>query len=323
MTVAFTVLGVLSLIFLFVGLERTLGPQPGRIEERLMRYATRQTGGRDDDMDETAYQLALARAVSRPLGKAIQGRSFAEQIQADLRRADLTWRASEFLTLQAGLAAFLALVGILIVQNPIAPFILAVLGIYGPRLWLKHRQGKRLKAFNDQLPDTISIIANSLRAGMSMLQAMESLAREGPHPTSTEYARVVREIGLGVAPQEALMHFVDRMRSDDLDLMVTAILVQHEVGGNLSKILDTIAHTIRERIKLKGEIKTITSQQRMSGAILAGMPAVAAGGLMVLAPSYFTPMINPIGPWTALLPIGAFSIFIGWMIIQKIVDIEV
>ncbi len=323
MTVAFTVMAAVGLVLLFVGLERSLGPQPGRIEERLLRYASRTSGGHEEDLDDATYQLTMARAVSRPLGRAIAGRSFADQIQTDLRRADLTWRASEFLTLQAGLAAFLALVGLFVLQNAAAPFILAIVGIYAPRIWLKQRQAKRMKNFQSQLPDTISIIANSLRAGMSMLQSMESLAREGPHPTSQEYARVVREIGLGVAPQEALIHFVDRMRSDDLDLMVTAILVQHEVGGNLSKILDTISHTIRERIKLKGEIKTITSQQRMSGAILAGMPLAAAGGLMLFAPGYFKPMIDPIGPWTALLPIGAFSIFIGWMIIRKIVDIEV
>jgi tight adherence protein B len=323
MTVALTVLGAMGFVLLFIGLERSLGPQPGRIEERLHRYASRQSDLLNDDIEDATYQLVVARAISLPLGRAIQGRTFAEQIQADLRRADLTWRASEFLTLQAGLTVFLALVGLLILQNALAPFLLGFVGFYAPRIWLKQRQAKRLKNFQNQLPDTISIIANSLRAGMSMLQSMESLAREGPHPTSQEYARVVREIGLGIAPQDALLHFVDRMRSDDLDLMVTAILVQHEVGGNLSKILDTISHTIRERIKLKGEIKTITSQQRMSGGILAGMPLAAAGGLMLFAPAYFTPMINPVGPWTALLPIGAFSIFVGWMIIQKIVDIEV
>jgi len=104
---------------------------------------------------------------------------------------------------------------------------------------------------------------------------------------------------------------------------VTAILVQHEVGGNLSKILDVISHTIRERIKLKGEIRTITSQQRMGGAILAGMPAVAAGALMIFAPGYFRPMFDPPGPWTASLAVGVISIGFGWMVIRKIVDIEV
>jgi tight adherence protein B len=323
MTVVFTVIGAVALLMVFIGLERAFAPQPGRIEERLMRYATRQSGVIDDDMDETTYQIAAARAITRPLNRAIQGRSFAEQIQADLRRADLTWRASEFLTLQAGLGLLLGLIGLLMVQNPIAPFGLGLLGIYAPRFWIKRRQSKRMKAFNDQLPDTISIIANSLRAGMSMLQSMETLAREGPHPTAIEYARVVREIGLGISPQDALLHFVDRMRSDDLDLMVTAILVQHEVGGNLSKILDTISHTIRERIKLKGEIKTITSQQRMGGMILAGMPVVAAGALSIFAPGYFRPMFDPPGPWTASLGVGALSIFFGWMVMRKIVDIEV
>lgn len=320
MTVAFTVLTAVGVLLVFVGLERAFAPQPGRIEERLMRYSIRAPGRAEEYPEEYALQFA---PITRPLSRAIEGRSFADQIQADLRRADLTWRASEFLTLQAALGLMMAAIGFFIVQNPFAPVGLGVIGVYGPRIWLKRRQAARLKAFNDQLPDTISIIANSLRAGMSMLQAMEQLAREGPHPTSVEYARVVREIGLGISPQDALMHFVDRMRSDDLDLMVTAILVQHEVGGNLSKILDTIAHTIRERIRLKGEIRTITAQQRMGGIILAAMPAVAAGALMIFAPGYFRPMFDPPGPWTASLGVGALSIAFGWMIIRKIVDIEV
>jgi tight adherence protein B len=166
-------------------------------------------------------------------------------------------------------------------------------------------------------------MSNSLRSGMSLLQAMEMISREGAAPTGPEFARVVREIGLGVAPEEALLHLVRRIRSDDLDLMVTAVMVQHEVGGNLSKILDTIAHTIRERVKIKGEIRAITGQQRMAGYMLAGLPVFVGGILLLIAPKYILAFVNPPGPWTALPICAVLGILFGFLVIQKIVAIEV
>src|SRR5205085_11311004 len=135
--------------------------------------------------------------------------------------------------------------------------IFGAVGWFIPKVWLARRQAGRLKAFNNQLGDTISLMSNSLRSGLSLVQSMEMISREAEPPISEEFQRVVREIGLGVGPQDALQHFVRRVNSDDLDLLVTAILVQFEVGGNLSKILDSIATTIRERVKLKGEIRTM------------------------------------------------------------------
>jgi tight adherence protein B len=133
----------------------------------------------------------------------------------------------------------------------------------------------------------------------------------------------VREIGLGLSPQDALLHLVRRIKSDDLDLAVIAIMVQHEVGGNLSRILDTIAYTIRERVKLKGEIRSITAQQRLAGLILAGLPLFVSGALVLLTPTYILAFFNPIGPWTILPVIGGIGIIIGFLVIQKIVAIEV
>jgi tight adherence protein B len=164
-------------------------------------------------------------------------------------------------------------------------------------------------------------MSNSLRSGMSLLQAMDMVAREGSPPISEEFARVTREVGLGLSPQDALNHLVRRIRSEDLDLMVTAINVQHEVGGNLTKILDSISTTIRERVKLKGEIRTITSQGRMSGYMLAGLPVAVAGVLALMSPKYMLPLFNM--PYLILPIAAAISVGFGFLVIQKIVDIEV
>jgi tight adherence protein B len=198
-----------------------------------------------------------------------------------------------------------------------------------PRFWLGRRRSGRLNAFNKQLPDTITLIANALRAGSSFLQAIEMVVREAQPPITTEFSRVVREVNLGLAFDAALENMVRRVRSDDLELMTTAITIQHQVGGNLAEILDSIAFTIRERVRIKGEIKTLTSQQRMSGYVVAALPIGLIAFLMVIAPGFMQPMFQK-PPEIAGLPAGViilavagFSMFIGFMAIRRIVDIEV
>ena len=158
-------------------------------------------------------------------------------------------------------------------------------------------------AFNKQLPDTITLIANALRAGSSFLQAIELVVRESRPPISVEFGRVIREVNLGLPFEDALENMVRRVRSDDLELMATAISIQHNVGGNLAEILDSIAFTIRERIRIKGEIRTLTAQQRLSGYVVAFLPISLAGFLFVAAPGFMAPMFaNP--PAVLGLPAG-------------------
>ena len=149
-------------------------------------------------------------------------------------------------------------------------------------------------AFNKQLPDTITLIANALRAGSSFLQAIELVVRESRPPVSTEFGRVIREVNLGLPFEQALENMVRRVRSDDLELMATAISIQHQVGGNLAEILDSIAYTIRERVRIKGEIRTLTAQQRLSGYVVGFLPIALAGFLFIAAPNFMEPMfLNP------------------------------
>src|SRR4029079_18837917 len=170
-----------------------------------------------------------------------------------------------FLIMQTAVAVVVGLLAWLVSGTPFVGVLFGAVGWFGPKLWLGRRQAARLKAFNDQLADTIALMSNSLRSGLSLVQSREMISREAEPPIAEEFQRVVREIGLGVGPQEALLHLVRRVDSDDLELMVTAILVQFEIGANLSRILDSIANTIRERVKLQGEIRTMSAQGRMAG----------------------------------------------------------
>src|SRR5690606_22517572 len=128
-----------------------------------------------------------------------------------------------------------------------------------PGLYVKRRKSGRRKAFDSQLADTVMMMANALRGGFSLLQAMDLVSREAPSPTAEEFTRVIREVGLGLAPEDALEQMVQRTGSDALDIMVTAINIHHEGGGNLAQVLDTIGHTIRERVRIKGEIAALTA----------------------------------------------------------------
>ena len=219
--------------------------------------------------------------------------------------------------------------GVPTLRNPIALLVGMFIGFMLPRFWLGRRKSGRLNAFDKQLPDTITLIANALRAGSSFLQAIELVVRESRPPISTEFGRVIREVNLGLAFDTALENMVRRVRSDDLELMATAISIQHTVGGNLAEILDSIAFTIRERVRIKGEIRTLTAQQRMSGYVVGFLPIALAGFLFVAAPGFMAPMFDdrasviglPLG--VIILFVGGFAMFIGFMLIRKIVDIEV
>jgi tight adherence protein B len=313
-----TSVGIACLVF---GADRVLRREHGTVDRRLRRY-----GGRAYQLTEEEQKQAASAQVTQMLAKrvedSISGRTFAATLQTNLARANLKLTIGEFLILQATAAVITGALAFLISQTLFVAIVFGILGWFVPRVWLARRQAARLKAFNDQLGDTIQLMSNSLRSGLSLVQSMEMISREGEPPISEEFQRVVREIGLGVGPQEALQHLVRRVNSDDLELLVTAILVQFEIGGNLSRILDTIAGTIRERVKLYGEIRTMSAQGRMAGYVLSGLPVAIGGLLMLIAPSYMGKLFSP-GPWLLLPFFAVCGVVTGTFVIRKLVAIEV
>jgi len=310
-----------GVVALMIGVERVLRPDRTTLDKRLRRY-----GGRAFQMTDEEQKQAASQQVTQMLAKrveaSISGRTFAAALQTDLARANLRLTVGEFLIMQTAAAAVVGMLAWLVSGTPFVGIMFSAVGWFGPKLWLGRRQAARLKAFNDQLADTIALMSNSLRSGLSLVQSMEMISREAEPPVSEEFQRVVREIGLGVGPQEALLHLVRRVASDDLELLVTAILVQFEIGGNLSRILDSIASTIRERVKLHGEIRTMSAQGRMAGYVLSGLPVAIGGLLMLIAPSYMGALFSP-GPWLVLPVMAVIGIIMGSLVIRKLVAIEV
>src|SRR5688572_30223858 len=196
-------------------------------------------------------------------------------------------------------------------------------GFFAPRIYVSRQTSQRLVRFENQLPDTLGLWVNALRSGFSVLQAMEAISRDAPEPTATEFKRVVQEVQLGIDVEDALEHLLARVESDDLDLVVTAVNIQREVGGNLAEILETISHTVRERVKIKGEIRVLTSQGRATGYLISGLPIAVALFLSVIQPGFMNPMFESRTCGWPMLGIGLALIGMGMAAIQKIVNIEI
>jgi tight adherence protein B len=306
-----------------------------QVSARLERYASGNAKDANAQSQGGLQEMLNSSVALAQLNRVVENRDFGANLARDIARADLRIKVSEFLMIWAAsivgvpLLMLVLSLGLPTLRNPIFLLLGALLGFFLPRLWLGRRKSGRLNAFNKQLPDTITLLANALRAGSSFLQAIELVVRESRPPISTEFSRVIREVNLGLPFEQALENMVRRVRSDDLELMATAISIQHTVGGNLAEILDSIAYTIRERIRIKGEIKTLTAQQRLSGYVVGFLPIGLAGFLFVAAPNFMNAMfLNPpevlgLPAGVVILIFGGFMMFIGFMLIRKIVDIEV
>jgi tight adherence protein B len=331
-TLAAAGLAGLSVLIIFFALA-----SGSSVNERLERYASapatetpEKKGGRPNLGEALASSAALT-----SFNRVVENRDWGANLSRELARADLALKPSEYLAIRAasllgfpmGMIALSPLLPMF--GNPLAWLGGVVVGFWLPRFWLSRRKSKRLKAFNGGLADTITLIANALRSGSSFLQAIEMVVRETQPPISTEFARVIREVNLGLPLERALANMTRRVRSDDLDLMTTAISIHHQVGGNLAEILDSIAFTIRERIRIKGEIRTLTAQQRMSGYVVGFLPIVLVILISFIAPTFLEPLFRrppevlglPLG--LIVLAFGAFMMLLGFIAIRRIVDIEV
>ena len=241
-------------------------------------------------------------------------------LAADLASADLQLRPYEFRILQLIAALVLALVAYARFGVNLAVPILAVLGYLLPALYLRNRRGHRLRTFEAGLPRAMELIANSMKAGQSVVQSLGAVTENAGPPVSEEFRLAQREVELGASVESALSNMVKRMGSSDLRLMVMVITIQHAVGGDLPAILITLADTMRQRAEMREEIMAATAQSRASSLIITLLPVVAAGILFFVVPDYFRPMfINPLG-WV-ILGVAAGLLVTGNLIIRKITAI--
>lgn len=237
-------------------------------------------------------------------------------------RAGLPLLGSEFLAISAGGALLVFVIFALATRNPVTGLLALLLFLAADFVFVQRRITKRLNNFQRQLADCLSLVANSLRAGFSFLQTMEIISREMEPPMSTEFERVMRDTSLGKSLDEALHDMDERVGSADFSLVVTAVLIQQQVGGNLATILDTIRSTITERIRIRREVNTLTAQGKMSGIVLACIPVALALFFYITSPEYLKPLLTTDIGKVAIIG-TVFLVIVGFIIIRKIVDIKV
>jgi tight adherence protein B len=255
-----------------------------------------------------------------------QGSAWVERTRAQLERAGLALKIHEYVALRVlfGLAGFLV---ILLIGNAttfalLAGIVAGVVGYMLPVIYVRTRISRQVRRFNGQLEEMLGMISSSLRAGFGLLQALDLAADQLQPPMSTELHRLLRDTRMGATLEEALAKLSDRVGSYDLDVVITAILVQRSVGSNLSEVLDKVAHTIRERVRIKGEINTLTAQKRLSGWIVGLMPVAFVGLMLVLNFDYMSALFtDPTG--RILLAIAVALDVLGILAIKRIVTVDV
>jgi tight adherence protein B len=277
------------------------------------------------DVDEPRKEKRGSTALQDQMDKLLEERSFGKQWRLQLMRANVKLTVAEFAAVHvfAMVGGFALGYFVIFNQSLVMGIVSAFVGFFAPRIYLSYLIGKRLRQFESQLPDTISLWVNALRSGYSVPQAMEAIGRDAPEPTATEFKRVVQEMQIGITMPSALGHMLERIESDDFDLIATAVNIQREVGGNLAEILDVIGHTVRERIKLKGEIMVLTAQGRITGYLISGLPILLALFLYSINRDYMRHLFENRACGWPLLGIGLTLIGIGGALINKIVDIDI
>jgi tight adherence protein B len=292
---------VISFVLLFVGILISVRSGRSDVEQRLGDIVEQ----RQIELDE--IKRLKTTPVTDWINKRVEGSSIGENISKSLARADVKMKPGEFVALMI-----------------IASFTLGVLAWF-IGMYVNSQQSKRLIRFNEQLADMLNLMVNGLRAGYSTMQAMEAVSKELPPPISDEFYRVVQEMQLGIAMERSLDNLLRRIPSDDLDLVITAINVQREVGGNLAEILDTISYTIRERVRIKGEIRVLTAQVMYSGRFLSMLPVFVIGVLYLINREYIMEFFSPAAGICGYLALGlaAGLIVAGYFAMNKLGDIEV
>lgn len=316
-------IGGLGLAFLVAGLAATVVGPKSVVEERLGRYS--ESGGFASEIAANEERIERPSPISDFLNRLGEGTDLFEGISRNLARADIKLRPAEYIVLIVASTVGAGLLGALLGKSWGFGALSAVVGIFIPGIYVGRAKAKRLKMFDNQLGDMLNLMVNGLRAGYSTLQAMEAVSRELPSPICDEFRRVVQEMQLGIPMEDALEHLLRRISSEDLDLVITAINVQREVGGNLAEILDVISYTIRERVRIKGEISALTAQGRATSWVISGLPVALMLILYFVNREYmmnfFRADRQPCG--AIMLVVAGLLIVSGFLIVRKLVDIDI
>lgn len=310
-----------TVVFLVVGLHQLINASRQTVQERLKNYAPDEMlnpqFGEDAGLKARPVDM---KGFLGMLGSMLPKRPGFKDLQQKLIQAQLLVKVEEYLGFKIFLAAALFLIAVLF-GSLLAGLALGLIAYKLPDVYVNMRKGGRMNKLTEQLPEALGIISGGLRAGFSFPQAMAVVGKEMDAPIRDEFSRVLWENRMGKPMDEALRNLGDRTDCDDLDLFITALIIQRQVGGNLAEILDNISNTIRDRIMLKGEVKTLTAQGRFSAIIIILLPIGVATVVAIIDPRYLAPLITT-SLGQALLVTAVILEVIGIFVIRKVIDIK-
>lgn len=314
MEVLISLMVAVSIYLILYILLSTHGPV--KVRDRISKYF------KENNVNDVQEQFIREKNEEENKRKKERFKIASKEFSNYIASSGIKLRANEFIYFWAGLTLVPMMVVLLFSGNIITGAALSIIGISIPPFIVSNARKKREELFNKQLGDATVIMGNSIKGGFTFLQSMENIAEEMQPPISNEFAKVLREIHYGVKQEDALNHMVERTKNKDLELLISAVMTSAQVGSNLSDILDTISSTIRDRIRIKNEIKTLTAQGRMSGLVIGLLPIVLILAIMVMTPSYFEGFFDStIGK--ILIAISLVLEITGFAIINKIINIKV
>lgn len=300
---------------------------------QLLKRLETYTSEQDDQTEKAQFPFQEKTADNRGLRLGLKdlGKIFSrvdrlkgvrQYFDSELMKSGILLRGEEYLVVIVISAVLLAALGFVAIQSVLGIIFGSALGIYIPIVFLRIKKAKRQRLFNEQLGEVLTTMSNALRSGHSLLMALEVAANDSSEPAGQEFSNTVKEMQLGISTEEALKNLEKRIESRDLELMITAILIQRQVGGNLAEVLDSIADTIRDRLRIEGEIKTLTAQGRLSGFIIALLPVGLGLFFYMINPEYIMELfLDPIG--IMMIVAAVAGQILGIFLIKKIVQIDV
>ena len=286
-----------------------------RMERRLSKYFKK------SDFDEVQLEVLKEKRKKAKKNKPNKFRLASDEFSNYLAMSGVKLRATEFVWSWVIIAIVPALLAFLLSDNLITALGVGIIGLAIPPILVQRSKKKRQNEFNKQLGDSLSIMENCIKAGFSFQQAMESIAADMQPPISTEFQKTLREVQYGISLSEALRHMVDRVKNKDLDLLVSSVLISAQVGGNLSDIMEVISDTVQDRLKIKADVRVLTTSGRFSGIIIGLLPVFIMLFIMLINPDYFNSFVaSDIGK--IMLTASVVLEAIGFLAIRKIIDIK-
>jgi len=311
------VLLMLIILLLYAVWVRFFEPRSQAKKQRLQAiHNAVHRGGQSPDSAQTTLQKSALDTWLRS-----RSRTF-EQLENLLKRAHSPLTAERLMGLMLALFMVVVVLGLLRQMNPLILLVLAVAIASTPVLWLSRQSNQRRQAFGDKLPETLDYISRAMRAGHSLTAAIGMVGKEFPDPIGHEFKTVFDEISFGIPFKDTIGHLADRVQSYDLNFFVISLKIQHETGGNLTELLDGLARTLRERVKLRGKIRTLAAEGRASAWVLGSMPFLLAGLLTLVNPGYMSLLWTTSQGQTVILIGGGLMAF-GFFVLNNIVNIKV